>query len=347
MKPLGTILNDMNIISSNIHSIKKIKRNVQVDVNNDLIIQHNELIEAHYRLSLQEKRVILWLLTQIKSDDEDFKLHKLEITAFAKMIGLGADNQYSKLQEVTLNLMKRVVKINKPENKSVLQIAWLSYAEYYFTKGYIKLRFDPALKPYLLQLKNRFTKITLSDIMQLTSIYAMRFYELLKQYEFIGKRIISIKELREYCGIVQQEYKRYSDFKKDVLERGKKEINEKSDLEICYKEIKESRKITSIEWTVRKKDSEKQKHLDRINRLGKELRSEHVIIDDLLEYGFSKMIAKRLIKLNGEETLKNAIRAVDLQVARGKAKNPKAMLMAAIKEKWHPEIFKNKKSTHF
>ena len=346
MKQVSTVLDNLNIVSC-FENDKITRKKSKARIENDLIIQHNDLIEARYKLSLQEKRVVLWLLTQIKPSDEDFKLHKLKITEFAKILNLEVAAQYLELQKITLNLMKKVLKIYEPHTNSIFQVAWQSFARYYSKKGYIELRFDPALKPYLLQLKSHFTQLTLSDIIQLNSIYAMRIYELVKQYEFAGQKEIDVDNLREYCGITRVEYTRYNDFKRKVLERAKKEINQKTDLNINYVEIKESRKIVAIKWTIRKKDLEKQKHSARIDRLEKELRSEAIIVNSFLEYGFSKIIAKRLIKLHGEETIKNAIRAVDLQIEKGKAKNPKAMLMAAFKEKWHPEIFKTKKGTNF
>ena len=48
----------------------------------------------------------------------------------------------------------------------------------------------------------------LENILSLSSFYAIRIYELLKQYEKIGKRGINIKELRGYLGIKEGEYKR-------------------------------------------------------------------------------------------------------------------------------------------
>lgn len=343
MKQINQLLDNLNPAFYETKKKQKTNRNITTESKSELVIQHNHLIEAHYRLSLQEKRVILWLLTQIKPNDEDFKLHKLEVREFSNMTGLEAGNQYSKLQEITLNLMKRVMKIYEPYTKSILQMAWLSFAKYHLTKGYIELRFDPALKPYLLKLKSQFTKLTLSDIMQLSSIYAIRVYELLKQYEYISQRKISIKDLYEYCGIAGEEYKKYNNFKSRILERAKKEINAKTDIVIDYIEIKESRKIVAIEWTIKKKNIETEERLKKLAILEKELRSERIIIDDLMEYGFGKTIAKRLVTQHGEDVIRNAIRAVNLQIERGKAKNPKAMLQTAIQEKWHPEKFKSKK----
>lgn len=52
---------------------------------NQFIVKSNALIEARYRLTLQEARIILWLLIQIHPDDEDFKEHKMNIKDFANM----------------------------------------------------------------------------------------------------------------------------------------------------------------------------------------------------------------------------------------------------------------------
>ena len=94
------------------------------------VIKSNSLIEARYRLSLQESHVVLWLLTQIKPDDEDFKPHTMKISEFSRMIGVEADNQYSKLRFVTRSLMRRVLEIYDSEQQEWLQIAWLSSTRY-------------------------------------------------------------------------------------------------------------------------------------------------------------------------------------------------------------------------
>ena len=87
--------------------------NKQITLNNPrkYIVKSNSLVEARYRLSLQESKIILWLLTQIRPDDEDFKSHQMTISEFSKMIGVEVDNQYSKLRDVTQNLMRRILNI--------------------------------------------------------------------------------------------------------------------------------------------------------------------------------------------------------------------------------------------
>lgn len=316
---------------------------VDIDnLNKNFVVKSNILIEARYRLSLQESHIILWLLTQINSDDEDFKLHKLNIKKFSDMVGLQVKGQYTELQDITGNLMRRILKIYEPQTQEIIQVAWLSLARYQKKKGCVLLRFDPALKPYLLQLKSHFTKIDIIDTLKLKSIYAIRIFELLLQYNKIGTRKINLCDLRSYCGIQENEYTGYGMLKRKVIERAKTEINTKTEYIIDYTEIKESRKVVAIEWTITKKNLAKEEQLKKIAEIQKELRSQDVIIEALLEYDFSKPMSKRLLKNHGEEVVKNALRAVDLQIQRNHVKNPKAMLQTAIQEKWHPEVFKIK-----
>lgn len=258
------------------------------------------------------------------------------------MVGVEVDNQYSRLRSITRNLMRRILDIYESEKKEWLQVSWLSSIRYQSTKGCVLLRFDPALKPYLLQLKGHFTKIDIADTLKLKSIYAVRIFELLLQYEPIGKRIISIAEIRAWCAIEESEYKLYANLKIDVIERATTEINSKTDYEVSYKEIKESRKVVSLAWTIKKKTHFEKSQVEKSVIIQKELRSEKAIIQQLLEYGFTDSQAKKIVKSNSKETIINAIKSVDIQVSRGKVKNPKAMLTKAIQEKWHPEKYRDR-----
>ena len=118
---------------------KRIKKNDDFFETGEFIVKSNALVEARYRLSLQESQVVLWLLTQIRTEDEDFKIHKLKITDFAKIVGVRVDGKYDEMQQITERLMKRIVKIYEPEKKEYLQVAWLSSARYQTDKGNVLL----------------------------------------------------------------------------------------------------------------------------------------------------------------------------------------------------------------
>jgi len=309
------------------------------------VVKSNALVEARYRLSLQESQVILWLLTQIRSNDEDFKSHRLEIADFAQFTQVEIGNRYSELRKITRKLMQRVMEIYDPKNQDLLQVSWLSSARYQYKRGCVILKFDPGLKPYLLQLKSHFTKINIVDTLKLKSIYAVRIFELLLQYSSIGLREISLNNLRAYCGILEKEYADYFDLKRYVIERAKIEINNKTEYEIDYIEIKESRKVVAIEWTINKRNLDKENQSHQIKSLHKEYRSDLALIESIVEYGYSKSHAKKFLKDYDEDVIKQALQAVDIQISKNQVKNPKAMLRTAITEQWKPDVYKPKRKS--
>jgi len=315
------------------------------DESTKFVVKSNALVEARYRLSLQESQIILWLLTQIRSDDEDFKSHRLEIADFAKFTQVEIGNRYSELRKITRKLMQRVMEIYDPENQDLLQVSWLSSARYQYKKGCVILKFDPGLKPYLLQLKSHFTKINIVDTLKLKSIYAVRVFELLLQYNSIGLREISLDDLRAYCGILEKEYADYFDLKRYVIERAKIEINNKTEYEIDYIEVKESRKVVAIKWTINKRDLDKENQSHQIKSLHKEYRSDLALIESIVEYGYSKSHAKKFLKDYDENVVKQALQAVDIQISKNQVKNPKAMLRTAITEQWKPDVYKPKQKS--
>ena len=240
--------------------------------------------------------------------------------------------------------MRRILEIYIPEEDEYLQIAWFSSVRYHNKKGFVSLRFDPDLKPYLLQLKGQFTKIDLIDTLHLKSIYSRRIFELLLQYLSIGKREISVEKLRDWCGLEKNEYPLYGDIKKRVIEHAKQEINTKTEYEVHYDEVKNSRKVESLKWTIKKKTHFEKLQIEKEIIIKKEFRSENQMIDRLMGYGFSKNQAKKMIELYGQERISDAIKSVDIQVSRGNPEHPEAMMRAAIKEGYKPDVYKRKNS---
>ena len=230
--------------------IEKISRNVTATM-------HNNFIEARYRLTIEEQRILLALISLIKPEDEDFKDYKISVKAISELIGTRHKNMYKVLDEATDRLMNRLIKIeliSEEGKRKFKKFHFISYAEYENGKGYLVIRIDKALKPYLLKLKEKFTKIPLRYLFTFRSTYSIRLYELLKQYEGTGFRIDELVELREMLGVEPNEYKRFEAFERKVLKVAVKEINKKADIEVSYKKKKTGRKITHIEFYIKPKN---------------------------------------------------------------------------------------------
>ncbi|MCP4344997.1 MAG: replication initiation protein [Desulfobacterales bacterium] len=236
--------------------------------NNELVVKSNGLIEASYRLTLQEQRLILLTASMIKKNDKDFHSYRISIEDFNNTVGVKNQAGYTETRELTKKILSRVLTIKESDGE--LQINWLSSAKYFDKKGFIEISFDPKLKPYLLVLREKFTQYQLQNVIRLKSSYSIRIYELLKQYEFIGERTFNLEELRRILGIEPEEYELYSNFKNRVLKPSQKEINsKKTDISFEFQEKKKGRKVAEIVFKIRSnretvKKAESKKPLQQI-----------------------------------------------------------------------------------
>lgn len=213
----------------------------------NFVTKSNKLIEANYRLGAIEQKIILCLASNIQPTDSDFKTYTLPIKEFATLIGVKGQHKYSDLRKVTKELMQKVFEVRI--DKKVIQVAWLSYVAYNESEGTIDIRFDPFLRPYLLELKREFTSYKLENVVQLKSTYAIRIYELLKQYEKIQERTFSLNGLRRLLG-AEDIYPAYGNFKQRVLVPAQKELKNKTDISFDLEEIKTGRKVTKVKFII-------------------------------------------------------------------------------------------------
>jgi plasmid replication initiation protein len=219
-------------------------------IHNDLIVKSNKLVEASYKLTAGEQKIIYKLTSIINKNDDDFKEYSFKISEFIKLLGIKDQSKYTEIPKITKGLMKKVFTIH--DEKGELQISWLSSVRYLKGTGEVILKFDSNLKPLLLELKKEFTKFNIKNVIRFKSFYSMRIYELLKQYSNIGERIFELNDLRYILGIEPEEYKLYSDFKRYVIKQAQKEINSnKTDMSFEFEEIKTGRKVTSIKFIIK------------------------------------------------------------------------------------------------
>jgi plasmid replication initiation protein len=223
-----------------------------IDDKNLTVRQSNSLIDASYRIaSVGEGRLIRALIAQISPSDEDFKLYRVSVADFARLFDITGEAAYEQIKKAADELTSRKIKIEN--EKGWLFMNWLSSAEYYRGKGFVELRFEQKLKPYLLQLKGYFTQYELENVVSFKSAYSIRIFELLKAEQFKAarngyfQRTFHYEELRASIGIETTEYALFADFRRYVIEIAVREINASSNLEIVQVDYpKTGRKITHI-----------------------------------------------------------------------------------------------------
>lgn len=230
-------------------------------MNNKLVIKSNKLIEARYELSLNEQKIILYAVSKLDTTKDKFNILELEIKEFMELLDT-SQFRYTEIRELVSNLMSKQVRIET--DKRDLVANWISSIDYIKDTGLIELEFSEKLIPYLLQLKERFTRYQLNNILHLKNKHSIRIYELLKQYQKIGQREFTINELKKIL-MLENKYKQFRDFNKSVLKLTMEEINEFTDLIIDIDYIKKGRKVESIKYKIESKDQEKKIYIDFLN----------------------------------------------------------------------------------
>lgn len=228
---------------------------------NQNVMQSNTLIEARQvePLTKNEQKLILTMISLIEPTDEDFKKYEIPVRELANLFGLSENNNwvYQKIKTVLKDIMKKTVELPSAENSlDYTLVNWFTTADYVSEEGKVKISFSPAFRPYLLQLKSAYTVYQLSNILNLSSAYSIRLYELMKMYEKIGVFETDHETLRVYIGAVNKTSAKYYEFKRKVLEKALEELNETTELDITFEEVKSSpRKIDKLRFIIKVKEN--------------------------------------------------------------------------------------------
>jgi hypothetical protein len=302
-----------------------------------LVVRHNRLIEARYETTLQQQRIMLWLISEIRPEDRDFQTYRVSIKELAKFVGIeGNKNIYQELTRATGGMVGRLIEIGSLEKDTYLQVGLVSSAEYKVGEGYIDLAIDPKLRPYLIDLKANFTKAYLSDLMAMKSVYSIRLYDLLNQYRRIGKRKITISELKRMLGLTKK-YKLYGDFNRRVIAPSIEEINARSDLIVSVSELKKGRKIDSLEFSINSKKGFKRPSIEAVEHG----LPEGDLFTRLVAHGIKDKQAREIIEIYGDtdpERVSGNIEKLEDELRANKnIKSSGAWLIKAIKEDWRDQ----------
>lgn len=260
------------------------------------IIKSNALIEAKYRLSKGEQRLVLLILGSIEREDPDFQDYFIKVRDFIDMFALEkSKGSYADLKKAIDALEDRKIEIM--EGNSWEKFRWFSYARYVDGSGMVQIRFDPAMKPYLQWLSESFTKYWLKNVIQFKNKYSFRLYEFFKKDEFKAnwhkqfKIAFELKDLRERLGIQEDEYPVFADFRRRVLDPAKKDISRYSDVNIVQIDFeKEWRAISRLVFHIEYIKGDK-KHPELEDR-SREAEQVPEIIAKLVEFGISEETAR-------------------------------------------------------
>jgi len=214
------------------------------------VTKSNVLIESKYYLSANENKLIALVVSAIQPEDTEFYKYEFYVKDIIKLLGLKSKGSYSTIEGTVQSLMEKVLTIRDIKTGRWKKYHWFSTAEYIPQKGILIFEIHKDMKPFFLQLQDKFTTYKLGNILDLKSGYSIRLYELLKQYQSLKERTISIAELREYLGVEPNEHKLYSHFKRHCILKPQEELKAKTDISFEFNEIKKGRAVDKIQFLI-------------------------------------------------------------------------------------------------
>jgi plasmid replication initiation protein len=326
-----------------------------INMPREVITKANALIQASYRLSLNEMQILLYGVSLINPLVKEFPLeYKIDIKDFSDKFGKDLKSCYREVKESVINKMwERDFSYEIGDDK-VYKRRFLTDIIYGDKEGYIKICFHPKVAPYLHQLSQKFTVYYIDQIAKLKSIYSVRFYEFMimeinkaqsNEHEFI----LAVEEIKERLEI-KNKYKKYNNLKAKVLTRAKTEINEHSDLLIDFEEIKQGRTVESIKFIVRRKEGTQPARYQRIeeephkpisiNQLpsAEEMAQDFAkdsLKERLINFGVTESVANNLVNKHSAGFIEKHIDYTMSRLREGAVTNPAAYVVSLLNDKFN------------
>lgn len=252
----------------------------------NIIKKGHDLVEGKYQLTLWEMRVLLRMTSLIRREDQDFQYYEVDTQDFKTFFEIeNSGSVYRKLREACLLLMDRKVTLlnrsadGKTEEVTVPLISRVSRI---IEDRTLRIAFDPAMKPYLLQLATRFLIYDVKNVLHLNSSHAIRIYEITKAFLGLGKRVIAVGELKAMLGVADK-YTQYGHFKQRVLKPSIESINEHTDIRLNLKEVKDGRRIVKLIFQIYQKEKTEVELTEQVDRVG----------EGLVQLGVSKSVVAK------------------------------------------------------
>lgn len=197
----------------------------------------NALIQkSRHKLSLPEQKVLLYICSMIKPTDTELK-YEFSLTDYINVCGMADGGRaYQDLKKILKKLRDTSWEVKTDDGRWKL-VAWLRGAEGSEAKGIFNIELDPYLKPFLLNVSERFTDYKLIYVLGLSSKYAIHLYEICKSFAWVGGCAFSVDEFKSLFMLNEtKSYERWNIVKQKVIDVALKQINEFTDLNVEYKD---------------------------------------------------------------------------------------------------------------
>jgi plasmid replication initiation protein len=203
-------------------------------------------------LKLQQYRFFCIYLAKINARDKESRVVRFSIEEFQGIMELGRINM-GHMKETTDKLLSQIVHIPRDDGgyRSFQLFKLCEVGKDKFGRGYVEINAHDEALPLMFDLKEKYFKYRLENVLMLKSVNQIRLYELLKAKEHIGAvLIVPLDLLKEQLGIGKKQYPRWNNFRARVIEPCRTALEKYTDICFTYAPIKKVNKITAVQFEV-------------------------------------------------------------------------------------------------
>lgn len=210
-------------------------------------------------MSLQELKILLYMVSKIKPNDAPTMLYSISIRDFCRVCNIDCTQGWHYVHiKKSLDEIDRIriwLEVLQPNGKiKKIRLQWFHRLVINDGSGIIEYSFNDDMKDYLFHLEIKYTLYYLENILPMTSKYAIRVYQLLKSYENMNKTYLAgipfpLSEFKKH--VDAENYERFPDLRRRVIEPALEEINRYTDIRVIYHADKvQSKSVNQIRFSI-------------------------------------------------------------------------------------------------
>jgi len=233
-----------------------------LDMNTNTIIidKHSSSIQISNKITVVQRKSYNYMLKIAKNafnSDKNLRVFTITADELLYFFNLGDKNHtYIKQELEVLNSTKVTYNFLGKDKRSKRWGSFTLIAGFEYKDGVIEYSFPHQIINMILEPK-MFGKINLVIIKSLKSRYSIALYELAEDYINVQIPKMTIEECRTLIGLGENQYPKFSMFKKHVLDVALSEINSSENMafNMSYELETKGRTTTHIKFIVHKKEN--------------------------------------------------------------------------------------------
>lgn len=225
------------------------------------IVQGNILLEASYKISLDEYRLLNLALSQVDSmNPKPDTPYEITPENYRDAYGINPKHMHTKIKDAASGLLRKPITLYHEKNGRIMKTErpWFSIIEYDTSDDDRKvvLEFSKYVCPYLYELKRDFTSVNFEDVAKLDTSFSVRLYLWLSRARLLHKTkkgdvtivTLEIDWMKERAGL-STKYSDFRIFRRKLIEPSIERINRNTELSVTFSTDLKAGKANSITFS--------------------------------------------------------------------------------------------------